>query len=157
MATINRFEELDTWKEARILHQMILPLFDLLIDRREYKLVDQLRGSCGSAMDNIAEGFERGNRKEFILFLGYAKGSVGEIKSQLYRILDTGYISTSEFDKLFQQADKIGKMIYGLSKHLNNSSVKGLRYQNSVKESINSSEEDTQDLMSLIEIYIPES
>ena len=130
MATINRFEELDTWKEARILHQMILPLFDLLIDRREYKLVDQLRGSCGSAMDNIAEGFERGSKLEFINSLGYAKGEVGELKSQLYRSLDNKYISQEIFDDLYNKADIITKKITAFISYLNTSNIKGQKFKN---------------------------
>ena len=55
---------------------------------KDYKLKDQINGSSGSIMDNIAEGFERSGRNEFINFLSYSKGSVGEVKSQLYRTLD---------------------------------------------------------------------
>ncbi len=43
-----------------------------------------MRGSSGSIMDNIAEGFERGSKLEFINSLSYSKGEVGELKSQLY-------------------------------------------------------------------------
>ena len=57
-----------------------------------FRLINQIEGSSGSIMDNIAEGFERGTRNEFIVFLGYSKGSCGELRSQLYRALDRKYI-----------------------------------------------------------------
>lgn len=74
MATIKRFEEIESWKLASQLAEKVGEVIDAGSFKRNYRLIDQVEGSSGSIMDNIAEGFERGSRQEFILFLGYAKG-----------------------------------------------------------------------------------
>jgi four helix bundle protein len=79
-------------------------------------------------MDNIAEGFGRGSRGEFIQFLGIARGSLIEVKSQLYRSLDNQYISDLKFNELYEQCDEVGRMIDSLLLYLNNTDNKGRRY-----------------------------
>ena len=88
MATIKRFEEIDAWKISRELCLKIGVIIDEGNFKKTFRLIDQIEGSSGSIMDNISEGFERGTRAEFIQFLGYAKGSCGEFRSQLYRAVD---------------------------------------------------------------------
>lgn len=77
MATVNCFEELQCWIRAREVCKYLGTLIDQGNFKKCYRLIHQLEGSSGSIMDNIAEGFERGSRAEFIQFLGYAKGSCG--------------------------------------------------------------------------------
>src|SRR5258707_1713404 len=102
MATITKFEELEIWQMARELANEIFEVFSNSEPfSRDYKLKDQINGSSGSVMDNIAEGFERGGRNEFINFLTYSKGSAGEVKSQLYRAMDRKYITKEQFDHLY--------------------------------------------------------
>ena len=89
-----------------------------------------MRGSVGSIMDNIAEGFERGSKFEFINSLTTSKGETGELKSQLYRCLDNKYISQILFDELYALADEITKMITGFINYLNKSKIKGQKFKN---------------------------
>ena len=70
MATIKRFEDIESWKLASQLAERMGQLIDEGHFKKNFRLIDQLEGSTGSIMDNIAEGFERGSRQEFILFLG---------------------------------------------------------------------------------------
>ena len=129
MATINRFEDIIAWQKARVMCKIIHgftlkePFF------KDFKLVSQIKGSSGSAMDNIAEGFERGGNKEFIQFLFISKGSAGETRSQLYRALDNGYITEEEFKTAYQLAAEVGKLDSGLINHLNTSEIKGTKYK----------------------------
>lgn len=100
MATIVRFEDLDIWKEARSLSCEIIQIVNVTELKGDYKLRDQIKGSSGSVMDNIAEGFERDGNLEFRQFLSVAKGSAGETRSQIYRVYDSGYISEKEMIRL---------------------------------------------------------
>ncbi len=97
MATITKFEELDIWQKARLLSKDIFLYIEESGFKRDYKLIDQINAASGSIMDNIAEGFERSSKLEFINFLSYSKGSAGEVKSQLYRALDRNYLNDEKF------------------------------------------------------------
>ncbi len=96
MATIKKFEELEIWQKARLLSQKRYPT-SLKPINEDFRYKDQIRGSVGAIMDNIAEGFERGSKLEFINSLTISKGDVGEYKSQLYRGLDNQYLLKKYF------------------------------------------------------------
>ena len=130
MATIQKFEDLEVWKKARILSNKIYPLTFQETISSDFRIKDQMRGSVGSIMDNIAEGFERGSKLEFINSLTTSKGETGELKSQLYRCLDNKYISQKLFDELYSLADEITKMITGFINYLNKSTIKGQKFKN---------------------------
>lgn len=127
MSRIDRFEDLEVWKLTRQLCQTLGTILDAGNFGKNYRLINQVEGSAGSIMDNIAEGFERGSRKEFILFLGYAKGSCGELRSQLYRALDSGYITEEEFNNVCTMCRRISAMLQSLSSYLLKSAIQGLR------------------------------
>lgn len=130
MATIQTFEEIVSWQEARLLNQKIGTLIDTGNFKSSFKLINQIEGSAGSIMDNIAEGFERGGNKEFIQFLYIAKASCGELRSQLYRLLDRKYITQIEFEDLSTHAKKISSLIQKLISYLESSETKGIKYKN---------------------------
>ena len=88
MRTFQKFEDIIAWQKARLLCKYINSITEKEKFSRDFKLISQIKGSSGSAMDNIAEGFERGGNKEFIQFLFISKGSAGETRSQLCRALD---------------------------------------------------------------------
>ncbi len=81
MATINRFEDIEAWQKARFLAKEIQTISLNSALSKDYRLKERVNASSGSIMDNIAEGFERGGKLEFINFLSIAKGSAGEVKS----------------------------------------------------------------------------
>lgn len=93
MATISKFEEFEIWQLARIQSCAFDKLIFTTALAKDFELRNQMNASCGSVMDNIAEGFERSGTIEFKNFLIIAKGSNGEFRSQLYRCLDRKYIS----------------------------------------------------------------
>ena len=133
LATITKFEELEVWQLARELAKEIFELFSNSEQfSRDYKLKDQINGSSGSVMDNIAEGFERGGKNEFVHFLSISKGSCGELRSQIYRALDRNYISESVFEKIKKEAEDISGMLQGLINYLNKSEIKGTKFKDRV-------------------------
>jgi four helix bundle protein len=130
MSTIKSFEEMEIWQLARELAQEIFEIYTTRPEfAKDYKLKDQVNSSSGSIMDNVAEGFERGGRNEFIQFLSIAKGSAGEVKSQLHRMLDRKYISQEEFDKLYSKATLIGNKIGSFMSYLKTTLHKGTKFK----------------------------
>lgn len=132
MATINRFEDLEVWKKARALANDIYPIINTGTLATDFRLRDQMNGSCGSIMDNIAEGFERDGKAEFIMFLSYSKGSAGELRSQLYRALDRKHISESVFEDLSAKVMEVSKMIKGFMDYLKKSEIRGTKFKERV-------------------------
>lgn len=103
MATINQFEDLQIWQLARKLYNQISLLAERLRQNKEFRFVEQMKSAAGSVMDNIAEGFERSSRLEFLNSQSISKGECGELKSQLYRCLDDKYITETEFSELYNE------------------------------------------------------
>ncbi len=130
MATIHKFEDLEIWQKARLLSQKIYPLTFISHIKEDFRYKDQIRGAVGSIMDNIAEGFERGSKLEFINSLTVAKGEVGECKSQLYRELDNKYFSSKTFIELYALADELTKMLTSFISYLNKTAIKGQKFKN---------------------------
>ena len=129
MTATQRFEDLIIWQKARILCQDIYRIINYELFSKDYKLKEQIRGSSGSVMDNIAEGFERNGNKEFIQFLFIAKGSCGETRSQLYRALDGKYVNETEFQELKTKTEHLSMSIMKFIQHLQKTELKGIKYK----------------------------
>ena len=128
MGTINRFEEVISWKKARELNQVLNKWVKENRFERNFGLISQIERSAGSIMDNIAEGFERGGNKEFIQFLYIANGSCSELRSQMYRAFDIGYINEGELDLMRGKCIYISNLIYKLIEYLKHSAIKGQKF-----------------------------
>jgi len=118
---VTSFEDLDCWQEARIL---VRKIYDATRDgnfKKDLRFVGQIQAAAISAMANIAEGFTRRSDKEFIQFLYIAVASKAEVQSHLYVALDQAYIAKDQFDEIYKQAEKTGKMVSNLIKYLRNS------------------------------------
>jgi len=129
MATIKKFEDILSWQKARELNKIIGKIIDSGKFKRSYRLINQIEGSAGSIIDNIAEGFERSGNKEFLQFLYISKGSCGEFRSQLYRALDRNYLNNEEFNMLYNMAMEIIIMLQKLIDYLENSNMKGSKFK----------------------------
>jgi four helix bundle protein len=129
MATVNRFEDLEVWQMSRKYAGSIQQLTLQEKFAKEYKFKDQIKDSSGSVMDNIAEGFGRESRLEFINFLGIAKGSLYESQSQLYRAFDYGLISKEVLDLNYKEAEIIAAKIAAFMIYLNKSIIKGKKFK----------------------------
>lgn len=127
MASIRRFEDLDAWKVSRELCKKIGSLIDSGFFSRNFRLIGQIEGSSGSIMDNIAEGFERGTRAEFIQFLGYSKASCSEFRSQLYRALDRKYLTDEQFGDFYHLSIRISIMLQKFMEYLQTTNIQGVR------------------------------
>ncbi len=128
MATIQKFEDLICWKKARELANFI---FDLT-DESSFKdlgLKNQIRRAAVSPMSNIAEGFDRATRGEFVDALFIAKGEVGEVRSQLYLAYDRKYIDISEFRDGLQLTDECSRLIQSFSEKLKGGGQRGLQFK----------------------------
>lgn len=126
MSTIKQFEDLLCWQRARELTRLIYLNFKSLND---YGFKDQIQRASVSVMSNIAEGFERGTKQEFLNYLFIAKGSAGEVRAQLYVALDAGYLNLETFKHLNELVRQCSIMISGLIKSLKVSEFKGLQYK----------------------------
>ena len=113
-----RFEEMPVWIDSRKLTVLIYQLTSGKQFQKDFGLRDQIQRSAVSVMSNISEGYERGNNKEFIHFLLYSKGSVGEVRSQLYVALDICYITQEEFKAATDLASSISSQLSSFVKFL---------------------------------------
>jgi len=111
MATAQCFEDLQVWQDARKLVREIYKVTKTRLFRHDFSLRDQIVRAATSTMSNIAEGFERGTRKEFIHFLSIAKGSNGEVRSQLYLALDQDYVGRETFDQMRESTRALSRRL----------------------------------------------
>ena len=129
MAVVRDFEELAIFQKARELSKKIYPITQRGEFKYDTSFVQQIRAAAGSIMDNIAEGFERTGNKEFLNFLYIAKGSCGEVRSQLIRANDLGYMTKEEYDELYTESRKLSAGIMNFIKEIRTSENAGAKYK----------------------------
>jgi four helix bundle protein len=127
--SVKYFEDLEIWKEARSLTNAIYKVTSDSAFSKDFGLRDQIHRASVSVMSNIAEGFERGGNPELIQFLYIAKGSCGEVRSQLYVAKDQGYIEEGKFNELFKSFKRLSVMIGNMIAYLKSSGMKGEKFK----------------------------
>jgi four helix bundle protein len=118
---IERFEDTKTWQEARVLTNMVYDVSDSDPFARDFGLCGQIRKAAGSTMHNIAEGFDAGSDAEFIRFLKYSRRSASEVQSELYIALDRQYVTQEQFQRIYDQATSVKKLINAFISYLRKS------------------------------------
>ena len=119
MARVQRFEDLESWKKARLLTTRVYELSNTGTFARDFALRDQMRKAAISIMSCISEGFEReSGDKDFRHFLSMSKGSAGELRSQLYTALDAKHITAEQFAELTSLAIEVSKLLSGFIAYL---------------------------------------
>jgi four helix bundle protein len=138
---VKNFEDLEIWKDARLLTRGIYQLTKDLKFSKDFALRDQIRRAAVSIMSNIAEGFERGGNQEFVQFLYVA--SCGEVRSQLYVAVDQSYIAQKDCEELTKSFRRLSIMISNLIDYLKRSGMKGSKFNGSNSGSNRSSRPET--------------
>jgi len=128
MAHFRSFEELEVYKEAILFCDAIWDMISNASLQKDYKLKEQINGSSGSIMDNIAEGFGRGGNKEFIMFLGFSRSSCSESKSQLLRAYNRQHISEETYLELNIKAQNLIDQLSKFIDYLKNSERRGSKF-----------------------------
>ena len=123
------FEEIEAWQLSRELVRDVYRVSREGEFAKDFGLQDQIRRAAVSIMSNIAEGFERGGNKEFINFLLIAKGSSGEVRTQLYVALDQGYVDKAQFESMVHTCIRVSVMLQAFITSLRKSDFKGPRYK----------------------------
>lgn len=120
MATIEKFEDIIAWQKAMELCDQVYACTNKDKFSRDFGLRDQIRRSAVSVVSNIAEGFERGSKNQFTYFLTIAKGSAGELRTQIYISKNQSYITQEEFNSLNNKVLEVSKTIAGFISYLRN-------------------------------------
>ncbi|MGF1737325.1 four helix bundle protein [Photobacterium satsumensis] len=107
------YQKLHIWQES---FQIAVTVHRLFVSCKDFGFKDQISRSSVSVPSNIAEGEERETRKESVRFLYYAKGSCGELVTQLLLAKEFGYIDKSEADELVVRANLVSRKIASLIK-----------------------------------------
>jgi four helix bundle protein len=118
MGKIEKFEDIESWKEARKLVNMIYEVSEEGTFAKDFSLKDQIRRASVSIMSNVSEGFGRGTNRELVQFLVVVRASAFEVQSQLYVALDRKYIDSNKFEAIYNQATSVVSLIDGFIRYL---------------------------------------
>jgi four helix bundle protein len=129
MGTFKGLHEMDAWLKARELVREIYAVSNQELFKKDFALRDQIRRAAVSILSNIAEGYDQDGNAEFMHFLSIAKGSAGELKSQLHIALDQNYLSKPAFERLHGLVLRVGSLIAGLMNYLRQSKITGIKFK----------------------------
>jgi len=125
---IGQFEDLLVWQRARALAQSVYTMTRKSPFAKDFGFKDQIQRAAVSVSSNIAEGFERNSSKEFVNFLFIAKGSCGEVRSQIRLACDLGYVAEAEAKEVIDVCCELGRQLFSFAKSLQSSPIAGTRY-----------------------------
>lgn len=126
MATVQKFEDLICWQKAR---ELTKEVYRSLKNCSDYGFKDQIQRASVSVLSNIAEGFERGTKQEFLNYLYIAKGSAGEVRAQLYVALDNGYLNIETFKYLNNLAQECSRLVASFAEKIKGGMLKGMQFK----------------------------
>jgi len=129
MAKVEKFEDIQAWQLAREVTNLVYAASASGNFSRDFGLSNQMRRASVSILSNITEGFERGGNKEFLQFLAVAKGSCGEVRTQIYVALDQNYIDEKQFAEITEKLKEISRLISGFIKYLQQSDFRGEKFK----------------------------
>ena len=112
------FRSLTTWQKAYDLALEVYKITEKFPKQEQYGLSSQFRRAVVSINANIAEGYERQHRKEYLQFLMVAKGSLGEVETYILFSKDLGYLSTEQYKQIDDKRQEVGRLLRGLIKSL---------------------------------------
>ena len=107
-------EELEVWKRSK---QLVIGIYKHTSTCKDVNFKSQITRAAVSVASNIAEGYERHSKKEFVYFLRIAKGSCAEVRTQLYIGREINFIPLKDADILTTESLEISKMLQGLINH----------------------------------------
>ena len=129
MSKVQRFEDLTIFQMACDLCKDVYAITKDGEFHKDTRFVQQIHAAAGSIMDNIAEGYERDGNKELVNFLYFAKGSCGELRSQIIRASDVGYLDKEDAKRLYNDCLDLSKQIANFIKSIRESKYSGRKYQ----------------------------
>lgn len=129
MSKVEKFEDLAIFQMARDLCKEVYAITKDGEFHKDSRFVQQIHAAAGSIMDNIAEGFERQGNKEFVNFLYIAKGSCGEVRSQVIRASDVGFIDKDTATRLYNDCMGLSKAISAFIKSIKSSDFAGSKFK----------------------------
>jgi four helix bundle protein len=112
---IERFQDLDSWKQSR---ELVREMYGALAECRDFGFRDQIQRAVISIMSNIAEGFGRSTGRERVQFFGIARGSLAEVESLCYVAKDLGYLDEERFSTFCERCESIKRLINGFIRYL---------------------------------------
>ena len=118
MSKVIRFEDLKCWQAARALVKEVFLVCDEGKLAKDFDTKSQLKKAALGSMNNIAEGFGRFSRKDFIRFLDISQSSVLEVQSMLYVLEDLAYLSSDKIQLLRLKSEETKNLTLGFIKYL---------------------------------------